>query len=450
MDEGQIQRSSAFYRDGTTIKPRSPGDVLAAKCLIASLPIHYERDQKWQAKGTTGADRYTLQTPNQITINVNDAGYVVATQADLDLSATATWDAVSPDYRVAANRAGKDFYVYACQPSPTTDTAPIIICSANATYPSGYTASNSRKVGGFHCLCATISNTGHTLMNYVAGDILPKTIWDLKHRPGSSTVGRVYDEAIDMWGYIYLASGTGASCTSVYGTTVTDSRNWINFVDDGHAVKCRMFTDEEFQSLAAGTPEEAQVWNRSDPVTAGGHSAYFLLTLDVAPGTDWAAADTITGGTSGYTCTVVEKLTSLTYICKNISNAIGFTDGEILSNGTFTADQGAGYPTWAAHAKGRIVSSIGCEGCAGEWYQWLQTPSVRLNDGTASGWYNLPGAKGSLYTYGNNKYGNVQLLAGGRWAETTYCGSCCRLANSSRWDTNVYFGCRFGCHSKNT
>jgi len=450
MDEGQIQRSSAFYRDSGIIKPRSPGDVLAAKCLIASLPVHYERDQKWQAKGTTGADRYTLQTPNQITVNVNDAGYAVATQADLDLSATATWDAVSPDYRVAANRAGKDFYVYACQPSPTTDTAPVIICSANATYPSGYTASNSRKVGGFHCLCADILNTGHTLINYVAGDVLPASIWDIKHRPNSATVGMVYDEGIDLWVDIYLASGTGASCASVNGATTQDLRNWMDFIDDGHAVKKRLFTDEEFQSIAAGTPEEVQIWTRADPVTTGGHSAYFLLTLDVAPGTDWAAAGTITGATSGYTCIIVEKLTSLTYICKNISNAAGFTDGEILSNGTFTADQGAGYPTWAAHAKGRIVSNIVVEDPAGTWYQWLQTSSARLDDGTAAGWYDLAGVKGSYYTYGANKFGNTQLRAGGTWALAATCGSWCRSASDYRWRTYSNSGCRFGARPRNT
>ena len=450
MDEGMIHRASAFYSDGTTIRERNPGDVLAAKCLIASLPIHYERDQKWQAKGTTGADRYTLQTPNQITINVNDAGYVVATQADLDLSATATWDAVSPDYRVAANRAGKDFYVYACQPSPTTDTAPTIICSANATYPSGYTASNSRKVGGFHCLCADILNTGHTLINYVAGDVLPASIWDLKHRPTSVPEGRVYDEGTTKWGFIYMATGTGASCASTYGTNVQDTRNWMDFADDGHAVGCELLSDTEYASMMAGTPEEAQVWDRSDPATAGGHSAYFLLTLNVAPANIWVAADTITGTSSGYTCTIVEALTTTTYVCKNMSNAAGFTDGEIVSNGVDAADQNPGAPTWEAHATGRIVSNIGCEDGPGTWYAWLSTSSARLDDGTAGGWHDLAGAKGSFYTYGNNKYGNTQLHAGGGWDGAAYCGSRCRSANHFRWHAGSYVGARFCARSRNT
>jgi hypothetical protein len=67
-----------------------------------------------------------------------------------------------------------------------------------------------------------------------------------------------------------------------------------------------------------------------------------LMTLDVAPATAWAAADTITGATSTKTCTVVEYLTTLTYTVKTRSGE--YTLGEILSNGTVTADQGATYP----------------------------------------------------------------------------------------------------------
>jgi hypothetical protein len=113
---------------------------------------HYERDQKWQAKTVVaGADRYVLQTPNQLSVEINDVGYAILTQANLDLSLAATWDQVTTDYRVAATRAGKDFYIYACQPSPVNKDNPVFLISANTTYPDGYTADNSRNIGGFHC-----------------------------------------------------------------------------------------------------------------------------------------------------------------------------------------------------------------------------------------------------------------------------------------------------------
>jgi hypothetical protein len=67
-----------------------------------------------------------------------------------------------------------------------------------------------------------------------------------------------------------------------------------------------------------------------------------ILTLDTAPSTAWAADDTITGATSGTTCVVLEKLSGLTYLVEQRSGA--FTLGEVLSNGTYTADQSSTYP----------------------------------------------------------------------------------------------------------
>jgi uncharacterized phiE125 gp8 family phage protein len=81
-------------------------------------------------------------------------------------------------------------------------------------------------------------------------------------------------------------------------------------------------------------------------IAAGGHGVHELMTLDVAPGgAGWAAGDTITGQTSAKTCVVVQVLTSTTYYVRSRSGT--YTLGEVLSNGTVTADQGAAYPTFA-------------------------------------------------------------------------------------------------------
>lgn len=260
----------------------------------------------------------------------------------------------------------KDYYVYACDNNGVLTFK----ISLNSTYPSGYTASNSRKIGGFHTLCVNVGTiSGHTLTGYLANDILPASIWDLKHRAiNGINVGMVYDEAINKWVDIYLASGTGSNTTSVYGATISDTRDWMNFVDDGHAVKKRLFNDEEFQSAAAGSNEETNITGSADPVTTGGH------------------VDT---------------------------------------------------------ASRRMISNIGCEDCAGALWQWLLTSSARLDNGTAGGWYNLPGSKGSFYTYGTNLYGNTQLLAGGYWDGGTACGSRGRGASVYRWGTATDVGARF-------
>lgn len=67
-----------------------------------------------------------------------------------------------------------------------------------------------------------------------------------------------------------------------------------------------------------------------------------VMTLDTAPATAWAAADIITGASSAKTSTVVEKLTDYKYVVENRSGK--YTKGEILSNGTYTAQQSSSYP----------------------------------------------------------------------------------------------------------
>jgi len=281
-------------------------------------------------------------------------------QQTLDLSLSSSWDSITPaNYTVAASRAGKDFSIYA--------VASGLIASANATVPAGYTAANSRKVGGFHCLCAGVGTiSGHPLTGFLAGDIIPASIWDLSHRPVSSPAGMVYSSDADIWVDIYLQSGTGASTTSAFGATITDTRDWMDFVDDLGAVRKRLLTDPEFQIIASKSNEETNVTGSDDPVTSGAH-------IDTA--------------------------------------------GR------------------------RMISAIGCEDCCGALWQWLQDQSYQYSAG-ALAWYDLPGAKGSLYMQGT--VGDVKLLAGGDWANGTSCGSRGRFAAYCRWNASVSI-CSRGC-----
>jgi hypothetical protein len=413
--------------------------------VIASLPAHYERDIRWTQK--PGA-RTVLLSPNRLTVNIGNQGYKLDSQIELDLNIAANWDSISPsDYTVAANRAGKDFYIYACQ--PVSGTAPKILLSANSTVPSGYNANNSRKIGGFHCLCVgvnhastltawapntsisigvtrrattwdgylyrciTAGTTGtaeptwsnysvgqtitdgsvtwlkesHSLEGYEAGDILPASIWDLKHRPVSNPEGMVYSEAANIWVDIYLQSGTGANTASVFGATITDNRNWMDFVDDAGAVRKTLLSDIEFQLIAAGSNEETNIAGSADPGTTGGH-------VDIA--------------------------------------------GR------------------------RMISNIGCEDCCGVMWQWLRDQSFRVeanhthtentaatytqNATTAATdfavwrWYDLPGAKGSLYRQG--AFGDVKLRAGAAWTDGASSGSRSRDAAGYRWYAAAAIGCR--------
>lgn len=365
-----------------------PADKNAMLLVIASIPAHYERISDalsgWKKKSTSNI---VIQSPDKITINVGNKGYRLASQIELDLSLTASWDTTGgTNYTVAANRAGKDFYIYACQ--PVSGSAPKFLLSANSTVPVGYTADNSRKIGGFHCLCVAAGTiSGHPLSGYLAGDILPASVWDLKHRPVCGSEGMVFSEAANIWVDIYLQSGTGANTASVYNATITDNQSWMDFVDDAGAVKKRLLKDIEFQLVAAGANEKTNIQGSADPVTTGGH------------------VDT---------------------------------------------------------AGRRMISNIGCEDCCGVMWQWLDEQSFRVEanhthvenkavsytqnaetdpkDLAPWGWYDLPGAKGSLYRQGT--YGDVKLLAGASWTYGSYSGSRSRAAANYRWATNASTGCR--------
>lgn len=98
-------------------------------------------------------------------------------------------------------------------------------------------------------------------------------------------------------------------------------------------------------SFSSNIDETQLIPPGSHGTNAGFTLLYELLTLDMAPGVPgWAVGDTLTGATSGKKCTIVEVLTPLTYTIKDRTG--NFTLGEIISNETATADQGAAFPTF--------------------------------------------------------------------------------------------------------
>lgn len=230
--------------------------------LLTIRPQYYERDYIPEIKGySVAADRLSLKIP-QGAVNLGSVIIPISEQ-ELVISNSALWD--DAQYATAANRAGKNFYIYA--------TTGGLLLSANSTYPTGYSASTAVQIGGFHCVCLGVGTiSGHPLTGYLTGDLLPDSIWDVKHRPVCDPKGMVYSDLLRIWVDIYLQSGTGASTASVFGGTITNSRNWMDFVDDLAAVKKRMLRDIEFQVIAAGSNEETNITGSAYPVTTGGHT----------------------------------------------------------------------------------------------------------------------------------------------------------------------------------
>lgn len=171
-------------------------------------------------------------------------------------------------------QAGRDYYIYLCLTTNTSgETAADIVVSLNSTFPTGYTAYTSRKIGGFHTLCASVGViNGHALSGYTAGKILPASFWDLWHRPSCNPEGMVYIKELDIWADIYLQSGIGASTQSVNGGTTTDTRTYMDHVDDMAAVGKSLLSDEEFQVVAEGSNQQTNISGSANPVYTGGHS----------------------------------------------------------------------------------------------------------------------------------------------------------------------------------
>lgn len=167
---------------------------------------------------------------------------------------------------------GNDYYIYICDPTSgddSIDNNEVYKISLSTTYPTGYNATNSRKIGGFHygvvrkvdSYYRPINSSGTALgsgwQTNVYTGIVPNSVWTLLHRPKCSPEGMVYLNG-DLWGDIYLASTDGGSgLKSVYNAnpmTGTEGMNWYGFVERARLVGKRLPTYAEFCAAALGSP----------------------------------------------------------------------------------------------------------------------------------------------------------------------------------------------------
>ena len=231
-----------------------------------SNPEHY---YWYDSPYVSDANNTTVIIPAGLEVNIGNYAFVTQSDSQVDISLAGT----------ATERAGKDVYIYACWPSNVESGIPVFVASMNSTTPTGYNATNSRKIGGVHCLCADVSTiAGHPLSGYVAGDVLPASLWDLRHRPVSAPEGMVYIEPLDLWADIYLNSWDGEKVVSEYGAVIADgassrSYHWWRWAEEFNALKKRLPHRWEFRELADGSPEVVNITGSADPNTTGGHTA---------------------------------------------------------------------------------------------------------------------------------------------------------------------------------
>jgi hypothetical protein len=221
---------------------------------------------------STFLDQGTLFSAATNTLTVPDLGGMVngtlveVAATTKDINTAGNWDAAT--YATAANRAGKDFYVYLLE-------AGGVILSNNSTFPTGYTTTNSRKIAGFHCLCVSVGTiSGHALTGYLTGDILPRSVWDRFNRPNSAPEGMTLSND-GNWIGIYLPSYVGTLLKSVYGGTIADGSNgWhgYKFEQWFGDIKQKLISQVEFVTASIGSNQGTNISGSADPVTTGGHS----------------------------------------------------------------------------------------------------------------------------------------------------------------------------------
>ena len=303
----------------------------------------------------------------------------------------------------AAFAVGSDYYVYICDSRQDAQDEQYII-SLNSTYPSGWNASNSRKIGGFHYgRCRKINDNmqpvnssgaifGTGWESAVSNGILPRSVWTLGHRPKCSPEGMVYLGG-GTWVDIYLNSDDGAqglkseyNCAPMTGT---EGMNWYTFTERLMKSGKRMPDYSEFCAYAFGSPQG----------------------LDGANTNAWTATTNTGRGTTG-----------------SVVNA---------------------------------VSAVGCVDAVGRVWEWLNDLITRAEHATnaeyhptaAWGWDKKSPLRdnatkydvGNIYQY--YAYSLAALVAGGSWGIGVRAGARAVGCDVYPWYVNTSLGVRGACDS---
>lgn len=244
-----------------------PGTYLEADNFARIFPMQNVQYKQF-IQPSTARKGFILKAETAIKLIIGTRHAVFDCRADLPLNAAELLDVDQ------ALLPGRDYYIYACHDTEEPLNPGVrLVVSLNATYPEGFGEQTSRKIGGFHTLCAAAGViSGHPLSGFEAGDILPASLWCLTHRPETcGPEGMVYVKELGLWVDIYLQSGKGAATRSTYGATITDTQPWMDHVDDLGAVGKTLLTDTEFSVAALGSNEKTNIGGSADPVTTGGH-----------------------------------------------------------------------------------------------------------------------------------------------------------------------------------
>jgi hypothetical protein len=245
----------------------------------------------YQKPGSTSSPLFSKASVSSITIPI---GFKYLVNNVFITTSGITTLSLNSNLDTGSKVAGTDYYVYALE-------AGGFIISANNTYPTGYTASNSRKIGGFHYgvipeSFTAINNINSADAAIIAG-INANSMWDLKFRfIGGDNRGM--HKMGNRWYDIYLlnsehvtngtskAGGTIAAGGTSYGRALpkiplafggTGSNSystftWFEAAEIANAYGKDLISYKEFVSLAYGVLEASSSGNSSGTI---GHDANY-------------------------------------------------------------------------------------------------------------------------------------------------------------------------------
>ena len=198
----------------------------------------------------------TLDVPDMaLNIGGHGQGFIVKEALD--------WDPVANEDGTlgGALTLGDDVYLYA-----VADASGVaqLVASKNITVPDGYTAAETRRIGGFHYGRWRPIAERYNKAYDPATIIVPTSVWDQAHRPDCDPTGMVEVIPDQLWADIYLNSEDGSPWPETVplsrydATPLSGSEGYSRYLDlpylAANAGK-RLPTVAEFFRYADGAPE---------------------------------------------------------------------------------------------------------------------------------------------------------------------------------------------------
>lgn len=312
---------------------------------------------------------------------------------------------------------GWDYFVFLC----VDEKNPQIVVSKNGTFPNGFRAENSRKIGGFHYgsirkvsddgLWVPVDSEGNKFGNVgirwqdnVTVGIVPNSVWDLKNRPatlfgGLVKVGRIWISIYQASkkaefsfmsgdGLVHVAEGALQSRYGQLPVSGIDGLCQFNFAELAAREGMRLLSYSEWLAAAYGSPQGKDDSN------------------------DYGWCD--------------------------VKNLVRARTGCSVDLDTGSYDGVYGEKPYAISARNVVDTT-------GNVWEWLSDYTNRHDAGEGQWTYydQLGEGMGQIYGWKTDSFS--ALAAGGHWHRGSFCGSRAVNPDDQPWKVNVHIGTRLAC-----